>query len=77
MQIIVVYELAGDDIRFRMIIPEQNLVSGIVVLEGQGSIANRNPYSVYGDICGVFGGHDKHDKYLFNITVARCTSGSL
>lgn len=74
MRVIVVYELDGEDIRYRMIIPGENRVSWIERLEKKASIVSGNPYGVFGDVCAIYA---RRGKYSLNITVACCTSGGL
>ncbi len=75
-RVIIVVKAEGDDLKFRIIVPEWGVMqcSSVVTIEGASDVWNGNPYGVYGDAISDYIGQSKHDV---SISVARCHSGEI
>jgi len=76
MQVLVTYQIDGDDLRVVMTArnKEVTMVSAVVWIAGAASGCNGNPYLVYGDAVADFTGCHPLDC---SINVFGCTSGGL
>jgi hypothetical protein len=74
--VIVVVKPDGDDLNFRVIVPERsiNACSPIMTVKRGPAGWGGNPYGVYGNQIAGYLGCEKNDV---SISVAKCDSGEL
>ena len=75
-QVIIVVKPEGDELKFRVIVPEwiAYACSPVMTIKAGPAGWNGNPFGVYGDAIETFTGCDKH---TLSISVARCNSGEI